>query len=1007
MKIKAFAFAMLLGGLAYAQIQIENLPDSLRTEIQLAKTDSARIAIYSLETWNIRFTDPELAAKYSFEAIAIAEQAGLQIMKVEALTDLGYTYEVMGNAEKALKYYYEGYELANEISYVWGAIDGVTGSGTAWSMLGNPQKAIEMYSEAIYLSKEDKRPLLLTDVDNRITNRYRPLLLADAYSNIGVIYVDINQFEMALEYYQKSLELYPDDNKAKGNAFLNVGNVHLKMGNLDKAIAYFTQAKNIAKVQADEAIGAKSLNLIGSINRRLGKYDLAIQNFTEAIEKYQLMTNDREIAKVHANMGLVYFEMGAFQKSLGYYLLSTTDAKKSEDTKTYCAGLLGSARCYILLSEYDKASSLLSEMMKLSEGLQDRTIVMRGYEVLGELYEKTGSYKKAFENQKLHAQLSDSLFTVERSEQIAEMEAKYETTQKQRAIELLNAQNQINELKIVQQVNQRNILFIAVLAFMGLAFILYNRYKLRTVANRELKELDELKTRFFTNISHEFRTPLTLILGPLENKLAARNTAEEKEQLHLMKRNADRLLELINQLLDLSKLEAGKMNLTVAASDFNAFLTTTISSFGSLSDQKEIQLHVDVPREPFHMPFDKEKCHQIFFNLFSNAFKFTPAGGSISVSASQESGMMKVVVQDSGPGIAEQEMGNIFRRFHQLADSKNHQQGTGIGLALVKELVALHNGKVSVTSTLGKGTRFLVELPVSSQNYKSEEIVESEEQDTKEELTKEKKREKGAMVSDPSTNLDDQYVLVVEDNADVRNYIASILSENYQVISAINGKEGVEKARKHVPDLIVSDLMMPEIDGIELCAQIKDNEKTSHIPVVLLTAKADQESKVDGLETGADDYLVKPFNEKELLVRVKNLIAQRIKLRERFERQVTLEPTKVAITPPDEAFITKAMEVVEENITNFDFSVELFQKEMAMSRMQLHRKLKALISCSASEFIRVQRLKRAAQILETEGVSVSEAAYKSGFNNLSYFAKCFKEEFGQSPSEYPAQLQKN
>lgn len=996
--MKAFAFAMLLGGVAYSQIEIENLPDSLRAVILDATTDSARVAIYSLETWNVRLTNPELAAKYSLEAISIAEKSGLQIMQVDAMTDLGYTYEVMGEAGLALEYYYKGYELANEISYVWGAIDGVTGSGTAYSLLGNPQKAIEMYTEAIYLCKEDQRPLLLTDVDYIVSNHYRPLLLADAYSNIGVIYVGIGQFDLALEYYQKSLELYPEGNKARANAFINIGNVHLSLANLDKAIEYFTQAKNIAIAQENAVIEARSLSLIGSINRRLKKYTLAIQNFSEAQEKYEQMRNQRQVSTVQKDMGLVYFEMGNFQKSLEYNVLSLNNAKQSEDNRTYCLALLGSARCYIILSEFEKAASSLTEMMELSESVEDRSIAMHGYKAFSELYEKMRRYKKAFENQKLYSQLSDSLVATERSEQIAEMEAKYETAQKQREIELLNAQNQINELQIERRGNQRNVLLIAVLTFMGLAFVLYNRYKIRTRANMKLQELDELKTRFFTNISHEFRTPLTLILGPLENKLASVTSGEDREQFLLMKRNADRLLELVNQLLDLSKLEAGKMNLSVSTGDFNAFLTTTISSFGSLGEQKGIHVEVDIPREPLEIPFDKEKCHQIFFNLFSNAFKFTPSGGNISIYSRADSGVVRIVLQDSGPGIAAHEIGNIFKRFHQLADSKNHQQGTGIGLALVKELVSLHNGKVKVTSAPGEGTCFEVELPLTTERYSSDEILERDIV----EKTERDVRELPDLVVPPlaSASLDGEYVLVVEDNADVRTYIASILSSSYQVLLATNGIEGVESARKHVPDLIISDLMMPEMDGLALCEEIKNDEKTSHIPVVLLTAKADQESKVGGLETGADDYLVKPFNEQELRVRVKNLIDQRTKLRERFERQVTLEPRKIAITPPDETFIAKAMEVVEENITNFEFSVELFQKEMAMSRMQLHRKLKALISCSASEFIRVQRLKRAAQILETEGVTVSEAAYKSGFNNLSYFAKCFKEEFGVSPSDY-------
>lgn len=1001
MKMKAFAFAMLLGGIAYSQIDVNTLPDSLRAVLSVAETDSARIAIYSAETWNVRFIDPELAVKYSVEAILMAEEAGLYVMQVDALTDLGYTYEVMGNGEKALEYYYKGYELANEISYVWGAIDGVTGSGTAYSLLGNPQMAIEMYSKAIYLCKDDTRPLLSTDVDYRTSNHYRPLLLADAYSNIGVVYVELTQFEIALDYYQKSLNLYPNDNKAKINAFINVGSVHLKLGSLDKAIEYFTQAKNVAASQADVTFEARSLGLIGSINRKLEKYLLALQNFEDALTKYRQLKNEREISKIHHEIGQVYFEMSDYQKSLEYNLLSLNYAKESEDVNTYVIALLGSGQCYILLSEFDKAESSLNELMQLSSKVKDRFIVRDAYLALSELFEKTGRYKKAFENQKKYLMLNDSLFTTERSEQIAEMEAKYETNQKQREIELLNAQNQINELKIGKQASQRNMLLITVTAFMVLVIILYNRYKIRTRANKRLQELDELKSRFFTDISHEFRTPLTLILGPIEDKLSEKMPENERERFSVIHRNAKRLLELINQLLDLSKLEAGQLKLSVRKEDFNGFLRKMISSFESLSEQRKIVLEKRIPEEPLEIFFDSDKCQKIVFNLLSNAFKFTEEGGRIALKVEKKERVVRVSLEDSGVGIPKNEVENIFQRFHQLQGAEHTQKGTGVGLALVQELVQLHRGKVEVSSVVGEGTTFTFELPLSSSAYKEEEILTGERDEVEDVVAF------SASTSSMTDELMDQksnkeYVLVVDDNQDIRSYVSQVLSTNYQILTATDGEQGLEKAIKYVPDLVISDWMMPKMDGVTFCKGLRSDERTSHVPIIMLTAKADQESKIEGLEIGVDDYLMKPFNEKELRTRVGNLIKQRIALRTRFSNTLKLEPSSLSITPPDETFLRKALKVVEENITNFDFTVEVFQREMAMSRMQLHRKLKALTNSSASEFIRSQRLIRAAQILEIKGVSVSETAYKCGFNNLSYFSKCFKEEFGVAPSEYPS-----
>lgn len=999
--VSAFAFLVFGGWAAHAQPTDLSIPDSLQVVLNETKTDSAKIAIYSNEIWKIRFTDPARAVAYSRIAIDMASEAGLDMMRVDALTNLGYTYEIMGEADSSKKYYYEGYELAIAIAYIWGAIDGVNGSGGAYLLMGDWEKAIEMYEIAIYLSKDDERPLKATDTDFSITNEIKPLLLADAYNNIGVVYENQRQLKTALEYYQKSFVLYPEDNRARVIALMNIAGIHLELENLEKAIEYYSRSREAAKLVNDVLIEARIHYYLGKINQRLENYPLALEEFKASLDKYQVMSNERGASKIQADLAAVYFDMEDFPESLNYFLKSLEYGETVSDTSIQSVALLGAANCHILLFQYNAAEKKLNKLLTIAQ--KDSLIIRDTYVAFSLLYEKTKQFEKAFQSQSKFVALNAQLLEAEKSKQIAEIEARFETSEKEKAIDLLNAQNEISALQLQRRENQRNILIATVLVFMILVAVLYNRFKTGSKTNKKLKELDEMKTKFFTNISHEFRTPLTLILGPVVERLSRENSPKEKNELLIIKRNTDRLLELINQLLDLAKLEAGKLELHVHKGDFIVFVKNIAYSFESLAEQRQIKLSINVPYESKEILFDADKCQLILYNLLSNAFKFTAPSGEVGVDVYYNDTTISVVVKDTGKGIPKNDLNNIFKRFHQLDESKHHQQGTGIGLALVKELVTLHHGEVEVDSEVNVGTTFTIHFPLSETTYENDVFVQDDVKNNPLAIASVSPVEEVSA----KEKIDASYVLIVEDNLDVRNYIKSVLSDTYNVLEATNGKEGYEVATERVPDLIISDVMMPVMDGTELCAKVKTDEKTSHIPVILLTAKADDASKMQGLQTGADDYLIKPFNEKILRTRVNNLIEQRKKLREKYSGAFSLEPSQIAITPPDKAFMQRVMELVEVNIPNYDFSVEDFQREMGMSRMQLHRKLKALTDCSASAFIRKQRLRRAAQILKIEGTSVSEAAYTSGFNNLSYFAKCFKEEFGKSPSNYAQTTEEN
>ncbi len=558
--------------------------------------------------------------------------------------------------------------------------------------------------------------------------------------------------------------------------------------------------------------------------------------------------------------------------------------------------------------------------------------------------------------------------------------------------------------------------------------------KMRRFESQKLQEIDSMKSRFFANISHEFRTPLTLILGPLSKMLAQAKSKEKKQEFKLMQRNAQRLQRLINQLLDLSKIEAGKMTLQSRPENIVALLNRIVQSFESQAKLKGIELKFQSEQDEIIAYVDREKMENIFYNLLSNAMKFTPQGGTVCVTVNIPlnppskgdfrippfeggpggmSGYIQITVSDTGIGIPSDRLDKVFDRFYQVDDSYTREhEGSGIGLALTKELVDLHHGKIEVRSELNKGTTFTVYLPLGKEHFKPEEIVdklsESSELSESLKLTPEEQPSEsselseGFVASSPRKAL--PLVLIVEDNRDMRSYLQDCLASNYRVIEAVDGADGLHRATDKIPDLIISDVMMPRMDGFQMCERVKSDERTSHIPVILLTARATAESKIKGLELGADDYLIKPFDRAELQVRVRNLIEQRRKLRERFSRDISLPPKEIAVTSYDEKFLLRAIAIIEQHLSNPDFDVTILTREIGMSRMQLHRKLRALTNQSTNKFIRSLRLKKAADLLNQKYGNVAQIAYEVGFNNPAYFAECFRKQFGKLPSEYVREI---
>ena len=476
-----------------------------------------------------------------------------------------------------------------------------------------------------------------------------------------------------------------------------------------------------------------------------------------------------------------------------------------------------------------------------------------------------------------------------------------------------------------------------------------------------------------------------------------------------MQRNAGRLLDLVNQLLDLSKIESGKLKLNTSKSNIISTIKGVSMSFHSMAEQKGIGLALDIQPESLEMSFDREKFETILINLLSNAFKSTPDHGNIIIRArivqagSSPRGKehFRISVADNGKGIPEPDIGLIFDRFYQSDTNQLLQQeGSGIGLALTKELVELHHGTIRAESTIGKGTEIIIELPIDLPmvaNTSTQEKASIAKEVVRAHVHVEAEEDKIDMTMNGCP-----VVLVIEDHDDVRHYIQETLTRRFTIVSAKDGEEGISKAMEIIPDLIISDVMMPKKDGFEVCNVLKNDEKTSHIPIILLTAKSDSEDKIAGLLTKADDYVTKPFVPRELLVRIENLIASRLQLREKYKQEGVLKPKDIAVNSVDEKFLNRLIEVVEVHMGDEKFGVEQLGNEMGMSRSQLHRKLTALLGQGPNQFIRSFRLHRAHDLLKQNSATASEIAYQVGFSSPSYFTKCFHEQFGYTPSEVPA-----
>lgn len=924
----------------------------------------------------------------------VAYNSPYDTARISALLELGL--QIMGEqSDSALVYFLQAKQLVERVPNGYADMKTQGTLGLYYLLKGQHLLAMDHYMRALGIAEQLRnnygRAVILFNLGQLYGSFYNIALTEDAK-------------RARVRYLKECLELIPSIvDKPKEELLELEAAVHLDLGraylnshnNVDSAEFHLKRAEAAFEQRGSE-YSYVVLEELARVALRRHKYKEAVviqQKFMEHLVDNNIKNRVDAAVLNYTTLALHFIQNKKFD-SAEYYL--------NVATNTPGAGSLGKTDLYQRWGElfkakgdYERALKAYTDLFELTNGTSSPTIKSVAILNMIECFKKLGQHERALYFIEMHNQQKDSLDRQNTAAKMANLQAQFMTSRKQAEIDQLSREAAIKDLSI--QRNQAVLIGVSVALILvgAITIVVISRNRRIQRAKEEQRraflEVDQLKSRFFTNISHEFRTPLSLIIGPLERMHSTGNLQASQTDVTVMHKNAYNLLTLVNELLDLSRIDAGLMTLRLASVDLHELITNITSQFASIAISRQIKLAVELNIRS-KIAADPDKLTKVINNLLANAFKFTPSGGIIEVRVNEDNDQVIIVVKDSGVGIAAKNLDKIFDRFYQVDDSATRQhEGSGIGLALARELVELHGGTIGVKSVLGEGTMFTVVLKRGN----PDELPSA----TTQVATPVQMNDTHIQTDEYSKVAGQDIVLVVEDNNDLRKFIKRCLDEQYTVIEAEDGSAGWELATEHIPALILSDLMMPGVDGLTLCDKIKHDERTSHIPFVLLTAKAEVEARIKGYETGADDYVSKPFNPTELHSRINNLINGRKLLQAKFSRAIELRPSHIKTESLDERFLKKIMSIVETNMANSAFGVADFAKEASLSTTQLYRKLHALTGFTPNEFIRHIRLHRAKELLEQKAGNVSEVAYQVGFNNLSYFSKVFKEKFLVSPSD--------
>ena len=870
-----------------------------------------------------------------------------------------------------------------------------------YNQLENRSKSIEYVLMAFELSEE--------------SNNEKGILFA--YSSIGEYLRDIqHNHKLALQYYERTLEMYKSQNINWGiaDAQIEIGMVYKEMGNDSMALNYLKNSIKIVPTLKDISTRLRIYLGMGEIYYARGETDKALELL---LEGYRLVECENcyhnSLHAITIKIGNIYSNEGNDQSAIDFYKQSLNIANSAYDSRLRAISFLNLGDWYRKKNRKKEAETFYLQSMGNSKASGLLTQQISSSQKLSQFYYDDDQFQKAYQYQLLMTELKDSLKLLNESDNLARVEnlLELENLRMQKEVDRTHA-----EAKIERQVLIRNFFLAGFLLVSVLGIYLYISFRRKRKDNKllteqkkqiqlmseKVHEVDEMKLQFFTNISHELRTPLSLITGlteQLTNGIFSKKVLKEK--LQTIYRNASKLHLLVNQILDIRKLDNGGSTLILAKDDMVKYIAGIVSAFKDYTKQKNIELIFVSEQNSLMTEFDFDKLDKILSNLLSNATKFCDAGDKVRVtlySKDDRADTCIIEVDDTGRGIPEEHLKYIFEPFYQ-ANSSNG--GSGLGLALVRELVRLLNGEIQVESRINIGTRITLQLPVKRlKEEDSSDKASIEIQNTPMPEQRVLTCNEAKANHTYAESCEEKTLLIIEDNQDLQDFITDILKSEFEVYNSLNGENGIELAIKYIPDIIICDIMMPGLNGLEVCEKLKNDPCTSHIPILMLTAKTDQDSMLRSFKLGADDYVVKPFSAELLKTRINNLVKQRQKLIRLFSQKFQVEPTEILLPDADKTFLEKTIRVIEENIAESTLNIDFLASEMNVSRTQLYRKLKALTDLSGNQFIRLIRLKRAAQLLAQNQLNIAEVMHETGFSNYSHFNACFREQFKKSPKEF-------
>lgn len=833
---------------------------------------------------------------------------------------------------------------------------------------------------------------------------------------IGIVWLNKEKYFKGIEYVKDALSIAEDlnDKEAIFSMQTFLLNFLIKSKRFDEAQHVISKMEKWVeqkdKTVVNDAYRCRLYFFAGAVNYYQGKYDSTLHYLEKGQNIYENQGHVNQFV-IDNLMFSTYLKNNRLQEALEIQQLM--EEKYSFNHPYRASFHSNKGELMYQLKKYTASIESLKRFLELTQDVVSEDI-FDSHILLSKIYKEKGDFRKAFHHSEKGMLVKEKLEELNDAVKLEKIQSEHDLLVKESEISQLNVDRLKKENLLSAQTNKlqtRRTLIISLSALTVLLgiilFFLYNRSKearlreaLKRKALEKEKQLEqlkaeeskrsfELKNQLFTNISHEFRTPLALIQAPVE-KLIERSTQEDKNDLMLVKRNSEHLLLMVDEILELSLLDSGNAKLTKKPFELNTFIHEVQTNFASLFRQKSVRFEVLLPTKNYTAVADEYRLKMVVNNLLKNAFQHTPKEGTIRLRV-KAGDSLEFTLFNSGDWIDEAFLPSIFDRYARSSESE--YAGYGIGLSFCKEIITLHGGEISAKNVNG-GVVLSFSIPMELTAASSAKDVFPLDGETFETSTESIGERKNTL-------------LIVEDNPEMQNLLKNLLTEKYRVLTADNGEEGINIAIQEQPDLIISDIMMPKVDGTELAKTLKEEFLTSHIPIILLTAKATDKDRIEGLEAGVDDYLTKPFSPKELAVRVKNLIQLRTRLRERFSKNIFLAPAEITPHSLDQEFLIKASKIIELNLLNPSFNVEFLCQELALNRNSVHQKLKSLTGQSASQFINAIRLKRSTNFLADERISILEVAELSGFNTSQSFNKVFKKQFEMTPSEYRKVLLEN